>query len=372
MIQEQYHIYKEYKGTGDITSLISKCLNRIDTSLTYIKFNIFYIADGDIDFQNFKSLFVEKLNNRWKTNINKPLLNFIGQTPLCEDLVIEAVALTDYHLDLEYHNQKPLSYVLATNGKQSNLYTTYESEKSHAEIDHESISAMESLQEIIETNGFMIHDIKRQWNYIEAITECPFEEQNYQLFNNQRSDFFKKDQWNLGYPSATGIGSQYGGLLIDSFAVKGDVKEVTINNPLQIKAHEYSKEVLVGEHRKKTPKFERAKFMHDQDSGMLYISGTAAIRGEESVANKGIVEQTKITLENVQKLMNNPEIIRFKKENNIQETCLSARAYLKNKDDISQAQELCTDFFGDQIIFVQGDVCRDDLLIELEAIYSYQ
>ncbi|GAB1450806.1 hypothetical protein MASR2M47_08620 [Draconibacterium sp.] len=64
-----------------------------------------------------------------------------------------------------------------------------------------------------------------------------------------------------GYPAATGIGMNCGGIIIEFLAVQSDdLKSFPINNPSQIAAHTYSKNVLAGEEcmLKTTPKFERA------------------------------------------------------------------------------------------------------------------
>ena len=62
-----------------------------------------------------------------------------------------------------------------------------------------------------------------------------------------------------------------------------DAFATPIDNKLQVAAHAYSEQVLeVARQKKTTPKFERAKSMSFQDRKLIYISGTAAIRGEGS------------------------------------------------------------------------------------------
>ena len=54
---------------------------------------------------------------------------------------------------------------------------------------------------------------------------------------------------------------------------------------------------------KTTPKFERAKSLQTGDCCMMYLSGTAAIRGEVSLAEADVVAQLRITLENIRHLI---------------------------------------------------------------------
>ena len=132
-----------------------------------------------------------------------------------------------------------------------------------------------------------MNSIIRQWNYIERITAFDGQDQHYQAFNNARSDFYSKTEWTNGYPAATGIGANLGGILIDVDAAvftTPDAFATPIDNKLQVAAHAYSEQVLeVARQKKTTPKFERAKSMTFQDRKLIYISGTAAIRGEESL-----------------------------------------------------------------------------------------
>lgn len=76
--------------------------------------------------------------------------------------------------------------------------------------------------------------------------------------------------------AATGIGTQYGGILIDFNAVSGEVDIVPLDNDWQRAAHVYSDEVLIS-HRadteKGTPKFERGKSVSDRRQEVIYISG---------------------------------------------------------------------------------------------------
>lgn len=88
-------------------------------------------------------------------------------------------------------------------------------------------------------------DIVRQWNYLERITDITHGNQCYQDFNDVRTLFYASSAWESGYPAATGIGTQYGGILIDFNAVSGEVDIVPLDNDWQRAAHVYSDEVLL-------------------------------------------------------------------------------------------------------------------------------
>ena len=131
-----------------------------------------------------------------------------------------------------------------------------------------------------------------------------------------------------------------------------------IDNKLQVAAHAYSERVLAVSHKQKaTPKFERAKLLSIEDKGLIYISGTAAIRGEESLKEVGLSRQLEITMENIAELIGNKGIVSM------------LRVYLKNKSFVQEAEQLMDAYkLSVPVSYMWADVCRDELLIEIEGI----
>ena len=208
--------------------------------------------------------------------------------------------------------------------------------------------------------GFPVNCIIRQWNYIEQITRFDGPDQHYQMFNNARADFYEKTDWKNGYPAATGIGANLGGILVDLDAAvfaRPECYATPIDNKLQIAAHAYSAQVLEAAQQKKaTPKFERAKSMTFDDRRIVYISGTAAIRGEESLVGVGLGRQLHITMENIGQLIGKAKLKML-------------RVYLKEKSFYEEARELLEGYnLNIPISYMWADVCRDELLIEIEGI----
>ena len=82
-------------------------------------------------------------------------------------------------------------------------------------IEQQAEQAFQRLEMVLRQTGFTLTHIQRQWNYIERITAFDGVDQHYQAFNNVRSAHYAKAEWPAGYPAATGIGSHFGGILID-------------------------------------------------------------------------------------------------------------------------------------------------------------
>ncbi|MFI3304755.1 MAG: Rid family hydrolase [Rikenellaceae bacterium] len=210
------------------------------------------------------------------------------------------------------------------------------------------------MSDILERESMPIDSIVRQWNYIERITFEDDDNQHYQEFNDARSELYSRCEWKDGYPAATGIGALSGGVTIDFDAVVGQLV-IPVDNKLQVAAHAYSKDVLLGEKSQKTtPKFERAKLAGD----MLYISGTAAIRGEESLVGVSAAEQTRITLENIDELLREGECGRAR----------SLRVYTKYPEDFEQIRDVVEEYAPYDALYIFADICRDELLVEIEAV----
>jgi len=231
----------------------------------------------------------------------------------------------------------------------------------------------ETISSILIKEGMDINSIVRQWNYIERITDMDGEFQRYQLFNDERTCFYEKTKWPNGYPAATGIGMQAGGVVVDCLAIAGIEKEQALTNPLQIDAHAYTQEVLIGAEDqerkiKTTPKFERAKYIAHANTATVYVSGTAAIRGEGSVGEGNAAQQTQLTLENIDYLVSEQNTANSIPGQFHQEMY---RVYVKQEEDFEQIKEVCSKSHAHiPASFLLSDVCRDELLVEIESIFS--
>jgi len=223
-----------------------------------------------------------------------------------------------------------------------------------------SEAAFASMEAILEAEGLSFGHVVRQWNYIERMLEVENGgRQRYQDFNDIRSARYRTSDFPHGYPAATGIGQAAGGVVIEFIAIDGgdDMAVAPVSNPRQIDAHRYSEGVLVGEVvEKASPKFERAKRVSRGATKTVFVSGTASIIGEESVSLGDVAAQTLTTLENIATLTPDGALS-------------SLRAYVKREEDIPVVRSVCESALGPiPALYVNADVCRDELLVEIEGI----
>ncbi len=287
---------------------------------------------------------------------NRPLWSYVTQPPFEAQFIAEAWWVEDEEQwQIEAKSSGELAYISMCKGEAKRILIGGLNAVTEAKkIYDQSTIICNSISEILEREQMPIDSIVRQWNYIERITFEDAQNQHYQEFNDARSELYSRCGWADGYPAATGIGALAGGITIDVDASVGEFVR-PIDNGLQVAAHAYSEGVLIGElSQKTTPKFERAKLLDD----MLYVSGTAAIRGEESLVGVSAAEQTRITLENIDVLLN---------ESGCQQA-ESLRVYIKYKEDFPQIKEVVEAYAPGDAIYLFADICRDELLVEIESI----
>ena len=292
-----------------------------------------------------------------------PLLALVAQAPLRCTLASEVTYIDRSHAEeiVYYGDYVTFGDEIFSAGISSDIY--------HG-IDVQADDIFQCVEQILSKHDYQVDDITRQWNYIEQITLMADSGQHYQLFNDSRSRFYAKAEWVNGYPAATGIGTYAGGVIVVFDAAKDSAKcSVAVDNPLQISAHAYSQEVLInrGKVHKTTPKFERARYIATPTPS-VYVSGTAAIRGEES-CREDAVGQAALTMENIDCLVSVKNLASsgVLQPNEMQYGAM--RAYLKHGEDTEQVSEWIVQNYPQiDMLYLLADICREELLIEIEGV----
>jgi enamine deaminase RidA (YjgF/YER057c/UK114 family) len=292
-------------------------------------------------------------------------------------VIAEAGYTDDDSLDIVSSKWNSISYVVCTSDSIKEVWVgglglgLFESDtKSAAE------AAFNQMKAILDKEGMSFNHIVRQWNYIGNILEMNDGFQNYQLFNEVRSEFYKKYRTVQGYPAATGIGMKLGGVNIDFCAVMAGeaILVEPIDNPNQVNAYEYDQEVLrgmpcEGMSVKHPPQFERALLLTRKVKSTLFISGTASIIGQDTIGIDDIEKQTFVTIDNINNLTDQKRIGQILSDTDQDwGKYILIRVYVKNQENFSIVQAICTDKFPEvQMTLIESDICRDNLLVEIEA-----
>lgn len=360
---------KPVKVCGTFVEELQNCLlqlKNINSGKKIFKLNFFIEANSKEDYIHFQQSIKREVYNQISSEI---LISVLAQSPLTGKLIVEACFYDPHFWKSEIVLKGENGAVLFEQEDCRILIGNVQSNE-NAECRLNSENAFNRLSEIFESTGFQINSIVRQWNYIENILGFDGNEQRYQEFNNVRSDFYGDSFTDNGYPAATGIGMNRGGTIIEFIAVQSDkLVSAPIDNPEQVAAHAYSKKVLVGEEcmLKTTPKFERARFLELYGKKIIFISGTASIRGENTIGVGDPSMQTEVTIGNIKQLYSDKVLSRFPGGDLVPKYG-HARIYIKNRKDFAAIKKTFRTHFGNlPVVYIVADICRKDLLVEIEG-----
>lgn len=339
---------------------IFKQLSKIDK---LVKITVFVAGNTDKELHSCKQI----IDTIWQQvgSQRKIRINLVAQKPLNCSLSAEYVSYEGNGI-LHYKQEEGVDVVEIDEAGNRVILLNGINDKNAETLEEQAETIFQKSSEILKQNNFSYKHIVRQWNYIPSILAASDEKQNYQVFNDIRSNTYNLVNWTSGYPAATGIGVAGTRLSIDLIAVDGFGLR-TITNPDQIDAHIYSNKVLENGclSTRTTPKFERAKLLETATESLLFVSGTAAIEGEDSHEAE-VSRQTELTLQHIHSLcqLAVPEGEKELKTSDVR----LLRAYIKHTDDYERVERICRDKYPEApIICVKADVCRDELLVEIEA-----
>jgi enamine deaminase RidA (YjgF/YER057c/UK114 family) len=206
----------------------------------------------------------------------------------------------------------------------------------------------------------------RTWNYLAAINQETNGLERYRQFNIGRQDaFIECHRVATGnVPAACAIGL-VGGPLSIAFMAGGEAA-VPVENPRQISAYNYP-----AEYGPRSPTFSRAALVYLPGQEILFISGTASIVGHLTVHPGDVVAQTKESLANVAVVVEQANRLARTAPYTLES--LFYRVYVRYAEDFVAVRETLSQMIGvdAEIVYVQADICRADLLLEIEATASH-
>lgn len=367
MLQKNYTIYTTEENPFE--QMCQILLSQIDRESHVIKIVFFGPPQNNEEYLIQLQIIKQCTGEHFKGQ--SPLVSYVSQKPMKGMLNAEVITiLPDENVRTIYGE----NYLVLDNGKSCELITGgILPPDLSAAPSTQANAVFAQLETILKRENFPLNSIVRQWNYIENISLFTNDYQNYQAFNDSRSHFYEKTEWPLGFPAATGIGTQSGGIMVEVIASTGsELINKALDNPLQIAAHKYSQEVLLGAldpctQQRTTPKFERGRIIGLAGRQTIYISGTAAIRGETSLIADDVTEQTRITMENIEHLI--APVMPTDSGTSFEYKLL--RIYVKNPSQMEEVRSYMKSNYPEvRKIYICADICREELLLEIEGIAS--
>lgn len=197
-------------------------------------------------------------------------------------------------------------------------------------------------------------ELVRFWNYVPNINHGAGDAENYKRFCTGRLQAFTEGKYSdLQFPAASAVGHYGQGLTVTALTAASSAKHHA--NPRQIDAFKYPRE-----YGPSSPSFARATTLGLNDHRFCFISGTASILGHSSVHRGDLKLQLYTTNDNILYLLKETGF----KRNHIQ----TLRVYLRHQSDLAECQQIVTELFPETpAIYLHADICRSDLLVEIEC-----
>jgi len=209
----------------------------------------------------------------------------------------------------------------------------------------------------------------RFWNYLPTINQGDGDDELYKQFCLGRHKAFVKHHISASdYPSASALGHHSTGAVIFGFISSQPGQH--IENPAQVSAYHYPRE-----YGPKSPSFARATMSNVLSSNSpsnsspsnsspsryarLFVSGTASVLGCDTVAEGDINAQLSVTVQNLDKLIVTAGRVRLH----------SFKIYIRELADLIVVENYLNRRYPNVIkLYIHAEICRTNLLVEIEAL----
>ena len=188
--------------------------------------------------------------------------------------------------------------------------------------------------------------------------------ENYRAFSAGRSRAFEQafgPAYRQMLPAGSAVGCE--GRTMAAVFAAGRTPGRQVENPDQVPAYEYPPE-----HGPRPPSFCRAYAVGVECRSFVFISGTAAIKGHRTVAPGEIGAQVDCTLDNLRLISRAAGVGEALGARG--EFARHFKIYLRDPADLPQAKQSLQDRLtraGDRVVWLQAELCRADLRIEIET-----
>jgi chorismate lyase / 3-hydroxybenzoate synthase len=258
---------------------------------------------------------------------------------------------------------RPVSYAGAAGARlaktEALLYGAFEAaEDPGTSLEETARRLYERLFRILKDEGYP--HLYRVWNYFPAITAIEDGLERYQRFTLGRHEAFRADGRAVtAAPAACALGSGSGPLSV--LVLAGREPGRPLENPRQVSAYHYPQR-----YGPRSPTFSRALLAGVGGRAQLFISGTASIVGHESRHLDDPAAQAAEALTNIRSL------IAEARRAGLPETGrLFLKTYVRQPSMMEAIRPVVLAELGpsDEAVFLKAEVCRPELLVEIEGAY---
>ncbi len=245
----------------------------------------------------------------------------------------------------------------------------------NATLAEASRATYERLLRLVQGLGFP--HLLRIWNYLPEINQGAGDTERYRQFCLGRHEAFQRVGRAPDYPAASALGLHGAAGRVAVLASRHAA--VAIENPAQVSAFRYPRQ-----YGPASPSFSRASLLRTQAGDLLFVSGTAAITGHVSMHVGDVQAQLRASLANIEIVvaaaLGVEQLFHATRGEaggpNAQRSIApdaQLRIYLRSPSDLPAVRAAFADcvHLPCSVEWLQADVCRRELLVEVEAALSW-
>lgn len=220
---------------------------------------------------------------------------------------------------------------------------------------HATEKAYQRMLSIAEQSGMPC--VVRTWNYLPHINHGAGDQETYKLFCAGRAAAYAAcGITDSDFAAASALGSHAEGAVFYQLSTRTSGQH--FENPLQVSAYRYPRQ-----YGPTSPSFARATVAQLGPQEVLFISGTASVRGHESLHNNSIEAQTTQTLNNIQTLL---QTVTAKLGKPVKPAFL--KVYIRHPQHLDVVKSIAEARYPEsEFIYLLADICRAELLVEIDG-----
>ncbi len=227
-----------------------------------------------------------------------------------------------------------------------------------------SFAAYQALQGFLRQSPH--HCPMKIWNYIPGINEGEGDAEQYRQFCVGRAEALAADPAEQPpMPAATAIGTPMDERALQVYFLATALPGINVENPRQLNAWHYPRQ-----YGPQSPLFSRGTIMHLDQSRQFLISGTASVVGHETHHDNAL-DQINESVTNVNSLLGEAQRILGGHRPCLGDSGI-LRAYIRKREDYGDVRRALGSTIPSDMprVYLRGDICRSDLLTEVDGIVT--